>query len=136
MSTRTKEEIENCLRMQQEYRDKAIKNIAALEAKFAALAPPPVELVASEANSKIWVCPKDQPSLTNAVCVIYESDCRAAGIDPAHLARFITTYPFLPRLMDVAFDDISKWEALNYYQIEECTDLARRYHVAMKGGAA
>ena len=116
--------------------------IAALEAELAALPAQPVELVVNIGTTDdfYWsIFAKDEHDDEGAFLVsIFLEDCKRHGIDPAHFTRFITTYPIVTELMDKTFDEHGNWKAIPGSTVthSERADLARRYHAAMKGGAA
>ena len=149
MSTRTKEEIveaiEAAKREVKHYenrRESMCANLAMLEAELAALPAQPVELVVNIGTTDdfYWsIFAKDEHDDEGAFLVsIFLEDCKRHGIDPAHFTRFITTYPIVTELMDKTFDEHGNWKAILGSTVthSERADLARRYHAAMKGGAA
>lgn len=145
MSTRTKEEIveaiEAAKREVKHYenrRESMCAHLAMLEAELAALPAQPVEFVIRPAAPTRKV-PSTALSIKGYDVVdIWEENCRRHNIDPAHFTRFITTYPIVTELMDKTFDEHGNWKAILGSTVthSERADLARRYHAAMKGGAA
>lgn len=116
-------------------RESMCAQLATLEAELAALPKEPVKLVvrgSDRFNTRIYAGHDEAWTVS-----VDDIVCRHHGIDPAHLVRFITTYPIVPRLLDAMFDDKGHTRYVaREKDTQEIRDLARRYHDAMKGGAA
>ena len=144
MSTRTKEEIEkrreDLMRRiggHQDFINKHNEELATLEAELAALPKAEVELVTAEADfGVVRVIIKGGVEVEDRVVAVFGTACARNGIDMAHLVCFITSYPIVTELLEKTFDSNGAFKLLPPEENMKRLNLARRYHDAMKGGAA
>lgn len=118
-------------------RESMCAQLATLEAELAALPVPPVELVTAEADfGVVRVIIKGGVEVEDRVVAVFGTACARNGIDMAHLVCFITSYPIVTELLEKTFDSNGAFKLLPPEENMKRLNLARRYHDAMKGGAA